>query len=160
MSEDVLCLRRRTIPRHTRAPLARAARQRTPEIQPSPDEAEADLDGPDLSSSPPRLAPEVDFELTELLDILASHLPSEILTLRYSAELHILHDVSQAGCGTAYVHYTWYLILNRITHEIGLHINKPAQTTTVDEIPIAYEALFEWAQLKSGSFGNVKRTII
>ncbi|KAJ7197474.1 hypothetical protein GGX14DRAFT_574261 [Mycena pura] len=65
--------------------------------------------------------------------------------------------------GTAYIYYTRYRILNRmirIATEIGLHIHRPSQMAMLDNVRLTYQALFEWAEVNSGSFGNVKAQIV
>ncbi|KAJ7200759.1 hypothetical protein GGX14DRAFT_557420 [Mycena pura] len=86
--------------------------------------------------------------------------PAEFLASRYSAELKILQSLTDERYGTAYIYYTRYRILNRIATEIGLHIHRPSQMAMVDNVRLTYQALFEWAEVNSGSFGNVKAQIV
>jgi hypothetical protein len=82
------------------------------------------------------------------------------LTRRYSADLEILFSLQQGRYGAAYILYTRYRILSRITTEIGLNISKPTQTGTADGVSIRHPDLFDWAQVNAGSFANVKGVIV
>ncbi|KAJ6525204.1 hypothetical protein B0H19DRAFT_1276282 [Mycena capillaripes] len=86
--------------------------------------------------------------------------PKEILTRRYSTELSTLSTLHLVGYGVAYLHYTRYRILDRVASDTGLQIDTPSQISSVDGVCIAYQDLFEWAQVNAGSFGNVKRVIV
>ena len=86
--------------------------------------------------------------------------PEEFLTSQYSPELEILHSLTGEGYGAAYIHYTRYRLLSRIANEIGLEISKPSQTATVGGVRLTYQALFEWAKVNAGSFGNKKSIMV
>lgn len=81
---------------------------------------------------------------------------AEFLTSRYSHELEILNSLTRDGYGAAYIHYTRFRLLGRIATEIGLDISKPSQTATTSGVRLTYPALFEWATVNAGSFGNKK----
>ncbi|KAJ7038389.1 hypothetical protein C8F04DRAFT_1088999 [Mycena alexandri] len=84
----------------------------------------------------------------------------QLLSLRYTAELHILEALSGQGYGTAYIHYTRYHLLKHIASATGLSIDKPSQTSSIDGVPLNYQDLFDWAQVNPGTFANVKPTIV
>ncbi|KAJ7018127.1 hypothetical protein C8F04DRAFT_1152826 [Mycena alexandri] len=84
----------------------------------------------------------------------------QLLSLRYTAELHILEALSGQGYGTAYIHYTRYRLLKHIASAAGLSIDKPSQTSSIDGVPLNYQDLFDWAQVNPGTFANVKPTIV
>ncbi|KAJ7230120.1 hypothetical protein GGX14DRAFT_553605 [Mycena pura] len=84
----------------------------------------------------------------------------EKIRVRYRRDLDILHRLPGAGeYGTAYQLYTRYRVLSRVAAEIGLDINKPAQTSTFDGHSVTYDNLFQWAQINPRSFANNKSVI-
>ncbi|KAJ6505140.1 hypothetical protein C8R45DRAFT_1209010 [Mycena sanguinolenta] len=83
-----------------------------------------------------------------------------ILTARYYSERQLLLTVSEERYGAAYTLYTRYRVLNRIAADIGLDINKPTKTVSVDGVHIEYGDLFQWAALNARTFTNSKSLII
>ncbi|KAJ7184073.1 hypothetical protein C8R46DRAFT_1208309 [Mycena filopes] len=70
------------------------------------------------------------------------------LTAHYMYERHLLSGLPTAGYGVAYLHYARYCILSRIATELGLHINKPSEASTIAPVQaarISHGTLFAWA---------------
>lgn len=91
-------------------------------------------------------------------ELRAPHSAKEYLSEHYSAELRILRHVAldSERYGAAYLHYTRYRILSWIAGTLGLHLSKPSQPSTIHGLTFTYNDLIQWAEVNSGTFGNLK----
>ncbi|KAJ7336898.1 hypothetical protein DFH08DRAFT_813206 [Mycena albidolilacea] len=91
-------------------------------------------------------------------ELRAPHSAKEYLSAHYSAEFQILRHVAldSERYGAACLHYTRYRILSRIAGTLGLHLSKPSQPSTIQGLTFTYNDLIQWAEVNSGTFGNLK----
>lgn len=87
----------------------------------------------------------------------------EYLTWNFGGEAAALELLLNPCFGTAYQHYSRYLILCRIFSSLGMDFNKPSSQTSISDHPhlvIQHRDVIDWAKLKWGNISNKKRIIL
>lgn len=88
------------------------------------------------------------------------------LHAHYGAEFSQLEATKNRAFGTAYQHYTRYMILSGVFQACGLNINRPSLSAAVQVsvggavLPITHKDVMQWASIGSGNFTNYKRIVI
>lgn len=99
----------------------------------------------------------------------AIHLAQPIqqyLQTQYGAEFSQLEAIKNRTFGTAYQHYTRYMILSGVFRACGLDINRPSLSASVElstggpVLPITHKDVMQWASIGSGNFNNYKRIVL
>ncbi|KAJ7603663.1 hypothetical protein DFH06DRAFT_1256178 [Mycena polygramma] len=93
--------------------------------------------------------------------------PTEYLSTFFAKELQIIGSLDPARFGTAYIHFTRYRLLSRITAATGLRLDKPAQTSSIllpspstGRVTLTCPLLLGWAGIHPGVFGNHKALMV